>query len=294
MKIIIPPDSTLAAILTVCKKKHRLTLLLSVGLLLSGCLAQPIIPSEADMQKVGSLLIIPVEAPPLEIISDPIEERMPAYRHFNNMSLFFPSVPDITYRNKEGVVMIGRVAADEDVQEIHRDGSLTGSLVSLGAADNGWLPTLAFSQRVAAAGLVQSQMNAVLSDHYYRLPINNNGKNIRLQTWRKAIANWYGKNLADVDYQRLMTTPVDAIAEIGIGSLRVFDNQCSMQVFIKLIKPDTGQVIARAQDQGVVPDCQAQGLVNGNSKPFKHAIINAGTGFLLGTFREIGLLRKNG
>ena len=93
---------------------------LTFCLLLSGCLGPALIPAEADLQKINSVLIIPVESPPLSITPDPIGTRQPAYRHFDNMALTQPPLQDSIYRNDANVVMISKVNPDDVYPIINR------------------------------------------------------------------------------------------------------------------------------------------------------------------------------
>jgi len=270
----------------------KLGVLLPLYLLLSGCLAPPIIPSDAELQKISTLLIVPVEAPPLEIIPDPIYDRIPAYRHFNNMSLSLPPLPEKVYRNKAGVVIAGRVGPDDSFQEIKRDTPNASSLTSLGSIEQTWMPTLVLAQQ-AVSQLNKSKTNAILSDRFCRLPITNDNHTAHLKDWHDALSDWYGLNQATVDYRQLGTNSVDAIIEVAIGNYRVFETQTSLQVFIKLINPKTGQVLARSREHDFVVGNEALSLFNHDSEPFKQLITDMGTGLLLDGFQEIGLLKKS-
>jgi len=51
--------------------------------------------------------------------------------------------------------------------------------------------------------------------------------------------------MSSVDYRQLGQDHVDAVLEVGIETYRIFDAQTSLQVLIKLIDPNTRQVIGR-------------------------------------------------
>lgn len=56
--------------------------LLPLFLVLTGCLASPIKPSSYKMAEIRTILVVPVESPPLEVIPDLIETRFPVYRQY--------------------------------------------------------------------------------------------------------------------------------------------------------------------------------------------------------------------
>lgn len=266
--------------------------LLPLLLLLSGCLAPPIIPSDAELKNISSLLIVPVEAPPLEIIPDPIYDRIPAYRHFNNIQLPLPSLPEKAYQNQAGVVIAGRVDPDEPYLEVERVDPKTGSLAPLGVDGQTWMPTRVLAQQ-AGAQLNKAKVNAILSDQFYRLPTTNDHQPAHMKGWHDAIMDWYGLNQATLNYYQPGKNTVDAIVEIAVGNYRVFENQTSLQVFIKLIDPKTGRVLARSRERGYVVGNEALSLFNSDSEPFKQLITDMGTGLLRDGFHNIGLQQKS-
>jgi len=61
--------------------------LLPLVLVLSGCLATPIKPSPYKMAQIRTILVVPVESPPLEVIPDLIETRFPVYRQYQYQAM---------------------------------------------------------------------------------------------------------------------------------------------------------------------------------------------------------------
>lgn len=271
----------------------KLGVIIPLYLLLSGCFAPPIIPTDAELQHISTLLIVPVEAPPLEIIPDPIYDRLPVYRHYNNMSLSIPQLPEKTYQNPGGVVIVGRVDPGEPYQEVKRvvDPKLGASLDPLGPAGQSWMPTRVLSQN-AVSQLNEAKVNAILSERFYRLPITNDHPLVSMKGWHDAIMDWYGLNQATVDYHQPGNNSIDAVVEIAIGNYRVFESQTSLQVFVKLIDLKTGRVLARSREHGYVVGNEALSLFHSDSEPFKQLITDLGIGLLRDGFRNIGLLQK--
>jgi hypothetical protein len=260
--------------------------------LLNGCFAPPIIPSDVELQKISTLLIVPVEAPPLEIMPDPIYDRIPAFRHFDNMSLSLPSLPEKVYQNKAGVVIAGRIGPDDPYQEVKRVDPKASSLAPLGEVGQTWLPTRILAKQ-AVSQINKSKINAILSDCFYRIPITNENHAAHMNAWHDAIIDWYGLNQTAVDYNHPGKNTIDAIVEIAIGNYRVFESQTSLQVFIKLIDPKSGRVLARSREAGYVVGNEALSLFNSDSEPFKQLVTDMGGGLLRDVFHNIGLMQKS-
>ena len=67
--------------------KKAMAILLPLLFLLSGCLATPIKPSDNKMDEIHTILVVPVESPPLEVIPDLIETRFPVYNQYQYQSM---------------------------------------------------------------------------------------------------------------------------------------------------------------------------------------------------------------
>lgn len=89
------------------------SLCLLLACLLTGCWAADIKPTSQDPAKLQSLLLVPLESPPLEVIPDPLTQRMPAYGHYDNMAMPV-ALTSKRYRNAGGVIIAGLLSADDE------------------------------------------------------------------------------------------------------------------------------------------------------------------------------------
>ncbi len=260
---------------------------LTFCLLLSGCLAPALIPAEADLQKISSLLIVPVESPPLSITPDPIETRQPAYRHFVNMVLTQPPLQDSIYRNDANVVMVSQTNPDDAYPTVNRQDTCKGEGLSpLTATKNNWMPSLTLAKQ-AVAKLKSRKTKVSLSETFYCLAID---QPTDTKAWYDAIVGWYALNQSAAAYRQSNEKPADAVVEVGIGNYRILDSQVSLQVFVKLIDPKTGTVIGRSRAQKFVTGNEAYALLNNDSAPFKRLIEAVGNELLLDDLRKVRLI----
>lgn len=274
----------------------RITHLISYGVLpvlvlaLSGCLAAAIKPPATDLQKIHSFLVMPVESPPLEVIPDLIETRSPVYEQFPFQSMPLPLLLEKKiYRNPGGVAIAGYVGNDDGMPVADSHPALDAThLAPVTSAQGDWSPTLALAQE-AVSQLKAKQAKAVISDHYYPLPIEEKDRDATPANWHNAIGQWYNQDISSVDYRRLAPEHVDAVLEVGIGNYRIFDAQTSLQVLVKLVDPNTRQVIGRINAKTYSVEDSPQTLLDHDAEKFKRLVTLMGAQLISQDFNELGL-----
>lgn len=262
---------------------HKPVLLgLALPWLLAACAAPSIKPAASQIDQLHSLLIVPVEAPPLEVIPDLIERRDPAYRHFQNMALGF-ALPTQLYRTDGGIVIAGMVS---DSQAADADAITKASPTAAGGSAKTewlWTPAKAAAQKLRSL-LSAENRKGELSRDEYRLPTAGDAS---LQHWHQAIQAWYGQNTTPVDYAA--TGHYDAVIELGIGRYRIFEGQTSLQLLIKLIDPVSRRVIARTFSESFKVDDEALASLDHGGETFKQLIGDMAVPLLRQSLGDIGL-----
>jgi hypothetical protein len=271
--------------------------LLPLFLVLSGCLATPIKPSISKMAEIRTILVVPVESPPLEVIPDLIETRFPVYRQYQYQAMPYNLfLEEKIYRNPGGVLIAGLISHDDSVPvaELHQVSSSmekSASLEPAASLPENWTPTFILAQE-AVSQLNGGRVKALLSKHYYRLPIATGDRNANLGNWHNAIGQWYNQSMSAVDYRQLGQEHVDAVLEVGINSYRIFDAQTSLQVLIKLIDPNTRQVIGRINAKTYSVEDSPQTLLNHEAVKFKQLMTEMGAQLVARGFSDLGLPLK--
>lgn len=271
--------------------------LLPVFFVLSGCLAAPIKPSNYKMEKIRTVLVVPVESPPLEVIPDPIETRFPVYNQFQYQSM--PSsvyLEKTIYKNPGGVLIAGLVSKDDimPIADIHQTPASIEKIVGLEPAaslSENWMPTFILAQE-AVSQLNGKRAKAMLSKHYYRLPIASEDRNANLGNWRDAIEQWYGQDMSSVDYRQPGLEHVDAVLEVGIQTYSIFNAQTSLQVLVKLVDPNTRQIIGRISAKDFSAEDSPQSLLNDEAKQFKQLVADMGAQLITDGLSGLGLQLK--
>jgi len=266
-------------------------------LLLNGCLATPIKPSVNKMNEIHTVLVVPVESPPLEVIPDLIETRFPVYRQYHYQAMpYYVFLEKKIYKNPGGILIAGLVSKDDSVPvaELHPTSASMGKSASLEPAaslSENWTPTFIVAQE-AVSQLNRDGVKAVLSKQYYQLPIASGDRNANPGNWRKAIEQWYNHDSSAIDYRQPGMEQFDAVLEMGIDNYRIFDAQTSLQVLIKLIDPNTRQVIGRVSEKTFSVEDSPQTLLSQEAEKFKQLVAGMGAQLITRGFSNLGLPLK--
>lgn len=257
---------------------------LMLTLLLAGCWAPTIKPSGSQLDHLRTVLIVPVESPPLEVIPDLLEQHDPAYRHYQNMALGFP-LPTALYQTTGGLVVAGLVNGGETTDAILAD-EPASSAGAPAKTEPDWTPAKAVALK-AQNLLAAENLKGVMSREAYRLPLADASRTAELHHWHDAIQTWYGQEQTAADYGRL--GHFDVVLELGIGSYRIFEGQTSLQILIKLIDPATRRVIARTRADDFRVDDAALASVGSDGEQFKQLIADMSAPLLRQGLGDIGL-----
>lgn len=257
---------------------------------LSGCMASTVVPATDRASAIRNVLVVPVEAPPLEVIPDNIKNRMPVYGQYT-----FETVPSTLlmseklYRSPGGILVAGMVGMGDSVKEVELQPTTGGTALEPRAAlKDDWVSTQVFAEH-AASILNTSRVRATQSGQFLRLPIADGDRTANLGNWRGAIKAWYAQDQSSVDYRQTSSEPVDAVLEIGVGSYRIFGGQTSLQVLLKLIDPGTGRVIGRTRVQDIAVEGDALALLGHEGEYFKSVVTRMGSRLLTGGLNDLGL-----
>lgn len=238
------------------------------GLLSNACRAPDIKPAAAGIGGIRTVLVVPAESPPLEVIPDLLVRQTPAYQHYRNMALAFP-LPEKCYRTPGGIAVAGLFSPDDAAQTpLPNPGpARAGELVPREPAD--WTPGRAAAQQ-APRLLSARNIDAVLGGRYLRLPLPAGRNCTSLGQWHNAIVQWYGQAHTSAAYGR--RGEFDAVLELAIDKYRIFESQTSLQVLIKLVDPASGRVIARGRADSFTVGDAAPNSLHRDGAAFKQLI----------------------
>jgi len=251
--------------------------------LLTGCQTAATLDTvklpSAAASAIKTVSIAAIEAPPLEVLPDLLETRMPNYAHEYNMALPVTS-QEAVYRSPGGILIAGKVGHGDGVEtvDLSKNDQASGQ-------DGQWTPSLELSA-AAQAQLGAAQIKTDLNRQIVPLPIAAGERNANVGHWRDAVARWYAQN-APASIGR--TEGADAVLEVGVGQYRIFEGQTSLQVLIKLVDAHNGQVLAKTSRKTWLTGDSVQALLYPEGGRFKALVRENGARLIAEAIQDIGL-----
>jgi len=255
-------------------KPYTRLLLILVGL--SGCLGPQIQPSTPSVSQIKTVLVLPIEAPPLEVTPDLLLTQQPSLAMLSETIPLDSVLDRKVYRGPGGVLIAGWV-----------DGTPAGSFYN---GKTPWMPTMVLAQRIASQLSSDGGIKAVASERYYKLPLANEARTTHLENWRYPIRQWYNQATASIDYSQFGADPVDAVLELGLGGYSLWEEQVGLQVLMKLVDPYTKQVMGKTRSETYRALGQPQALLSGDGEKFKEFVTEMGTELTADGLRYFGFL----
>ncbi|MGH8602327.1 MAG: hypothetical protein ACREXR_05995, partial [Gammaproteobacteria bacterium] len=241
---------------------------------LSGCLGSPIRPSTHSVSQIKTVLVVPIEAPPLEVTPDLLLTQQP------NLAMLSETIPldsmldRKVYRGPGGVLIAGWV--DGTAAKSFNDGKTL------------WMPTMVLARRIASQLSSNGAIKAVVSERYYELPLADEARTAHLENWRHSVRQWYNQATASVNNGQFGVDPVDAVLEVGLGRYCIWEEQVQLQVLMKLIDPYTKRVLGRMSSEAHPTLGHAGALLSGDGEKFKQLVTQTGTRLIADGLKYFG------
>ena len=262
----------------------KIGLYLLLTLALTACWAPNIEPPAAQLSRMNTILIVPVESPPLQVIPDLLEQHLPVMQQYRNVGIPL-TLQSKRYLNPGNLEIAGLVSRGDEKSRVYEE-YWPQPLTLSALPGHIWMPSVALAAQVPAL-LANPGIHATVSRNYYCLPMAMSQRNGEIQNWHGAMRAWYAQGATPIDYRDV--GQFDAILEVGVGSYRIFEGQTSLQVLLRLIDPNTRRVIARARADSHRVDDAALNSLQADSLAFKQLIAQMGNGLLKQVMQQIGL-----
>lgn len=264
---------------------------------LSGCQSMGALQQDPKpaIAEIRSILVVAVEAPPLEVTPDLLTTRMPVYQEYEDITFPMEKQQKI-YRNPGGILITGLVGEGDSVTVVSytqvTNAPPNDQCRQASNKTGDWMPTLAVSDQ-AITQLNAMHIKTPECPATVFLPFSSHDRSPYLDSWREAVQQWYAKNDSAIDIHQLQASSVDAVLEIGIGRYKIFEGQIALQLLVKLIDADTGKVVARNSQSTRLYETTAQALLAYQGEKFKAKVSEMGMHLLMQYFNELGLQRKH-
>ncbi len=248
-------------------------------LFVSGCISASVKLTESARLPMKVVQVVALEAPPLEIVPDLLETRLPIYEYYDNMALPLYTERKV-FRYPGGLLIAGRVGDGDSVEIV----DLTQPL-SAGSESNNWTPTQVLTQELIDQ-LNKAGIQTLMETSLLRLPMEAVERDANLARWRGAIESWYETEMLK---PAVYPEHVDAVVELGIGQYRIFAGQISLQVLIKVIDPESGRVMARVAEKSTGYEAPIDLLLQKRGAKFKSLLQQRASHLIARGLQYIGL-----
>lgn len=247
--------------------------------LVPGCMSVPIKLTDSARVQMKVVQVVALEAPPLEIVPDLLETRMPIYEYYDNMALPLYTKRKV-FRYPGGLLIAGHVGDEDSVEII----DLTKNS-PVGNEPKDWLPTKILIQELIDQ-LHEAGIQTFKEKKLLRLPMKAVERDANLTRWRDSVEHWYE---TEIDGRSVYPENVDAVVELGIGQYRIFAGQITLQILIKLVDPESGRVMARVAEKSTDYEAPIEQLLKRDGAKFKSLIRQRASRLIARGLRYIGL-----
>ena len=248
--------------------------------------------SAENYANIHEVVIVAVEPPPLEVIPDLLESRQPVIRSLETMEVGYYT-SSAFYRYPGDVLIFGQTVCDDSVEKLASTDPILNRSKAQFSNDpeikNHWSPSYGLASH-AAEELTGLGMGATFDGLHRHLSINHEQRQTHLSYWQNAMAQWYDEPVSSVNYAALMSTPVDAVIEIGFGEYRIFEGQIHLTVLMKVIDPINGKVLAKTGNSDYANGSSVESLLLPDGSAFKRLISDMGIKLIDDGIKRLGFL----
>ena len=218
------------------------------GLVLGGCLSAAIAPTAEQLTGVKSVLVLPVEPPPL--LGPPYVMKSAGLDVIRGVQpLMSVPVPQIA----AGANVLAAGGGILTLVELATTGKPTGEphkLVELDKATERWATVILRDEaaiQLRASGALPS---VSVGTRYRQLDVRDRSYTWHMENWYKPIRAWYNDEAADLVYADV-TVDTDAVLEVGLLNFEVAGPRLIVRVMMRFLAPKTGRLIGRAEKASI-------------------------------------------
>jgi len=267
------------------------------SMLLSGCMSLQLKPPTTTVATIRTVAILPLEPLPLGLVGKKFGQPPLS-------DILKSAVPLTSGPLKPPQIEVGVLGGILLAVELTNAGRATPGefprLEDFFSTPGAWLPTVILADEAASQIAQEGVREVSVVKKFYRLPIRDRNPSWHLENWFAFLRRWYNEDSATLDYAELDPGPVDAVLEVGLdyaivtfsGFLGPHD-QFFMQVFLKLIDPNTKRVLGRARYLSNLRIRSVEELFAREGGPFKELFSDTGRDLVAKGLQDLGLVPES-
>lgn len=257
--------------------------------LLCGCVASQVSAPPSDIERIGKLAVVAIEAPPLGMPPWMVR-RLPL-----NPTVVPYVVPDPQTGSPQpvgfvaaGIFMLGALAiADAEMRKMSLplDDALAGK--------DAWIPTVVLAQEAVDQLAPGGGLEMVKVPGFRKIPgVTFRGRTVLMENWMAPIRAWYNGDTSPFDYSDLGKERVDGVLEVGILNYEIAGELFLVQVMLKLVDSQSGKVLGRAREWANSKVDSPERVFAGDAQRFKELFARITAPLVASNLKAIGLVAR--
>ena len=260
--------------------------LLIVAVYLSGCMGGRIKAPVANLEKIRTIGVVAMEAPPLEVPPSLSSSALFAA----GTSIMVVPEQSLQTGGRVAVMVSGVLMLLELPEAMRNSAKVANSFDAMLAAGDAWLPTAVLAREAAGQIAAGGRYAVVAKDGLQPLAgLNNRERTFFGENWMAPLRDWYDQGFSRTTYRSLQQEGIDAVLEVGLLNYALYRDNLMLQVCLKLVDPATGSVLGRAKAVDY-REIAGSGLFNDNGSSFKRLFLDIGNKLLTEDLKDIGLI----
>jgi hypothetical protein len=267
--------------------KKQLALLV-VLVIVSGCVGTKVVAPQDRLNKVKKIAVVPMEPPPMEI---------PPFISTDSLfasSAIMATVPveSIQETGRIGVIVFGIFMLAQLPEENKRSAEVAESIEAILDSGEAWIPTVVFAREAANQITAQKKYDVVIQEVQKFPEIKNRERTWHLENYYGPIRSWYNQRESLFDYSLLRNQGCDAVLEVGILNYMYLETNIGLQVMVRLIDLETGQLLGRSRAYKLPKIENGEQLLANKGQRFKDLFGALGAQLVNENLQSIGLIPK--
>ncbi len=266
-------------------------LMLICGVMACSMANMKMAPEEAD--RIKKIAVIPMQSPPLKVDAFLSQSRLFGEALRTSSSLVL--IPDRTTQNigAIGVVAFSIMMLASLPESIRRSDQMEKTANEILQDQNVWKPSVVIADLLATDLMERTDDPVKVAKQEQPYPDIDNLASLSDWDRSHAMGQWYAKQTVTIDDRVGISQDVDCIIMVGINGFGLnYPGYLWMGIHLKVIEPETGEVIGKAWVLEQGPHKKMESLLADDARQLKDEVVAVGRPMIAKCLTSCGLVAK--